>query len=68
MVTSLYTADIKLNKFDKNYKRYLVAINETGVLLVEHNLFVLSFDNAEEFKKEVDIKDNNLNHIGEINI
>lgn len=68
MVTCLYTANIKLNKSDKNYKKYLVVMNDTGVLLVEYGLFVISFDTLEEFRKQVDIEDNNLNSLGEINI
>lgn len=65
MVTSLYTAEIKLNKSDANYKKYLVAMNPNGVLLMDKGLFVLSFFDEQEFRKEVEIKGNNLNHIGD---
>ena len=68
MITSLYTAQIKLNKTDKDYTKYLVAMNPLGVLLMNKGLFVLSFDTEEEFKKEVDILDNNLKHIGDISL
>lgn len=68
MITSLYTAQIKLNKTDKDYTKYLVAMNPLGVLLMNKGLFVLSFDTEEEFKREVDILDNNLKHIGDISL
>ena len=67
MVTSLYTADVKLNKTDKNYKRVIIIMNsKEGVLIVENTLFVLSFDSFEEFKKEIDYND--IRHIGDVNI
>ncbi len=68
MITSLYTAQIKLNKTDKDYTKYLVCINPLGVLLMNKGLFVISFNTEEEFKKSVEIKDNNLKHIGEITL
>lgn len=68
MITSLYTADIKLNKTDKDYTKYLVVMNSLGVLLVNKGLYILSFDTEEEFKKEVDILDNNLKHVGDISL
>lgn len=68
MITSLYTAQIKLNKTDKDYTKYLVVMNPLGVLLTNKGLFVLSFDTEEEFKKGVDILDNNLKHIGDITL
>ena len=67
MVTSLYTADVKLNKTDKNYKRVIIIMNsKEGVLIVENTLFVLSFESFEEFKKEIDYND--IRHIGDVNI
>lgn len=67
MITSLYTADVKLNKTDKNYKRVIIIMNsKEGVLIVENTLFVLSFDSFEEFKKEIDYND--IRHIGDVNI
>lgn len=68
MVTALYTAEIKLNKSDADYKKYLVAMNENGVLLMDKGLFVVSFFDEKEFKKEVEIKGNNLNHIGDTSL
>ena len=68
MITSLYTADIKLNKTDKDYTKYLVVMNSLGVLLVNKGLYILSFDTEEEFKKEVYILDNNLKHVGDISL
>ena len=68
MITRLYTADIKLNKNHKKYIKYLVAINDNGVLISDRGLFVLSFDTEEDFKESVDIKDNNLKHIGDITL
>ena len=67
MVTSLYTADVKLNKTDKDYKRVIVIMNsEEGVLIVQNTLFVLSFESFEEFKKQIDYND--IRHIGDVNI
>ena len=41
MVTSLYTADVKLNKTDKDFHRMLVVYNpEEGILLVNRGLLV----------------------------
>ena len=67
MVTSLYTALIKLNKTDKDYRKVILVVHpEEGVLIVQHTLFVLSFDSFDEFKKEVDY--NELRHIGDVNL
>lgn len=66
MVTSLYTAQIKLNKEDKNYKSYLLIRNESGVLLVNNGLFVISFNSFDDFKNLTEY--NNIKHIGDINI
>ena len=68
MVTSLYTAKIKLNKKYPDYKNYLVAMNENGVLIIDKGLFVVSFFNEVDFKKSVEIKGNNLKHIGDITL
>lgn len=66
MVTSLYTAKIKFNKDYQNYKNYLVSINENGVLIMDKGLFVVSFFSEVDFKKSVEIEDNNLKHIIDI--
>lgn len=68
MVTRLYTANIKLNNNNKEYIKYLVIINNNGVLISDKGLFVLSFFTEEDFKNEVDIKDNKLNHVGDITL
>ena len=68
MVTSLYTAKIKLNKEYPNYKSYLVAINENGVLIMDKGLFVVSFFSEVDFKKSVEIEGNNLKHIRDITL
>ena len=66
MVTSLYIAKIKLNKDYPNYKNYLISINENGVLIMDKGLFVVSFFSEVDFKKSVEIEDNNLKHITDI--
>jgi hypothetical protein len=68
MITNLYTAKIKLNKEYPNYKNYLVAMNENGVLIMDKGLFVVSFFNEADFKKSVEIEGNNLKHIGDITL
>lgn len=68
MVTRLYTADIKINTSVDDYIKYLVVINDNGVLISDKGLFVLSFFTEEDFKKQVDIKDNKLSHIGDITL
>ncbi len=68
MVTSLYTADVKLNPTDKNYHHYLIIMNpEEGVLLVNRGLYSLSFESVEALENsDVEIKDKR--HIGDINL
>lgn len=66
MITSLYTALVKLNEKDKDYTKYLVVVNNTGALLVNQGLFVLSFDTFDDFKNQTDYKE--LTHIGDTNI
>ena len=68
MITSLYTAEIKLNKTDLDYKKYLVSLNSNGILIMDKGLFVVSFFTEEEFREQVDIKNNNLSHIGDITL
>lgn len=68
MVTRLYTSEIKINKSEVDYKKYLIVINDNGVLISDKGLFVLSFFTEEDFKNEVDIKDNKLSHIGDITL
>ena len=47
MITSLYTADVKLNATDKDYKKYIIIQNEEGILMVDKGLYSLSFMNEE---------------------
>ena len=47
MITSLYTANAKLNATDKDYKKYIIIQNEEGVLMVDKGLYSLSFMNEE---------------------
>ena len=68
MVTSLYTADVKLNPTDKNYHRYLIITNqEEGVLFVNRGLYSLSFESLEALETS-DIEIKNKRHIGDINL
>ena len=66
MVSSLYIGLIKLNKENKEYTKYLLVSNDTGVLLVDHGLFVLSFDSFEELYKNTVYKD--IKRIGNIEL
>lgn len=67
MLTSIYTADVKLNKNDKDYKRSIIIMNpEQGVLIIQNTLFVMSFENFEQFTTNVDYNDIRL--IEEVNI
>lgn len=67
MVTSLYTADVKLNTTDKNYKKYIVIQNENGVLMINKGLFSISFMN-EEAVLLTDVEVKNKKHIGDITL
>ena len=68
MVTSIYTADVKLNPTDKDYHRYLIVTNpEEGVLLVNRGLYSLSFESIGALEtSDVEIK--NKKHIGDITL
>ena len=67
MVTSLYTAYVKLNKTDKEYTKHLLVINEEGILMINKGLCSISFWNEEDLKNNsVDIKDKR--HIGDITL
>lgn len=68
MLTNLYTANIKLNKHYKDYKKYLVAINDNGVLIMDNGFVCCIFFNEEDFKMSVEIEGNNLKHIGDITL
>ena len=45
MITSLYTADVKLNKTDKEYTKHLLLVNEEGILMINKGLCSISFWN-----------------------
>lgn len=57
MASTVYTALVKLNKTAKEYTKHAIIVNDTGVLLVNHGLFVVSFDSFDEFKNNVDYTD-----------
>ncbi|MBQ3306911.1 MAG: hypothetical protein IJG68_01825 [Bacilli bacterium] len=68
MVTSLYTADVKLNKTDKDYHKYLMVYNHTeGILLINRGLFSISFDNEDALASS-GAEIINKRHIGDINL
>ena len=67
MITSLYTADVKLNKTDKNYTKHLLIVNEEGILMVNKGLCSISFWSEEDLVNNcVDVKDKK--HIGDITL
>ena len=67
MVTSLYTADVKLNP-GKEAKRCLIIYNEEdGILIVEKGLLSISFENTNALMKS-DVIITDKKHIGDINL
>lgn len=67
MVTSLYTADVKLNKTDKEYTKHLLVVNEEGILMINRGLCSISFWNEADLERNsIDIKDKK--HIGDITL
>ena len=67
MVTSIYTADVQLNP-GKEAKRCLVVYNEeTGILVVDRELFSLSFESTDDLMKS-DVIITDKRHIGDINL
>ena len=67
MVTSLYIADVKLNKTDKDYTRHLLVVNEEGILMINKGLCSISFWNEDDLKRNaIDVKDKR--HIGDITL
>ena len=67
MVTSLYTADVKLNKTDKEYTKHLLLVNQEGILMINKGLCSISFWNEADLERNmVDIK--NKKHIGDITL
>ena len=67
MITSLYTANVKLNKTDKEYTKYLLVTNEEGILMINKSLGSISFWNEADLEKNsIDVKDKR--HIGDITL
>ena len=67
MVTSLYTADVRLNP-TKEARRCLIIYNEEeGILIVEKGLFSISFENIDTLMKS-DVIITNKKHIGDVNL
>ena len=67
MVSSIYTADVKLNATDKDYHKYIVIQNENGVLMINRGLFSISFMNEEAILL-TDVEVKNKKHIGDITL
>lgn len=67
MVTSLYTADVKLNKTDKEYTKHLLVVNEEGILMINKGLCSISFWNEADLESNV-VEVKNKNHIGDITL
>lgn len=68
MITSLYIVDVKLNKTDKDFHRYLMLCNsKEGILFINRGLFSISFENEEALKTS-DIELKNKKHIGDITL
>ena len=67
MVTSLYTADVQLNP-GQEAKRCLVVYNEeTGILIVDRELFSLSFESTDDLM-ESNVIVTDKRKIGDINL
>ena len=67
MVSSIYTADVKLNATDKDYHKYIIIQNEKGILMINRGLFSISFENEEAvLLSDVEIK--NKKHIKDVTI
>lgn len=49
MITKVYTADVKINKNYKNYRKYIILYNEHGYLLIDYELFVISTYDLDDF-------------------
>lgn len=48
MVTSIYTADVKLNKKQNSYLKNLLIVNESGLTILDNRLFNIYFDSVEQ--------------------
>lgn len=67
VVSSIYTADIKLNATDKDFKKYIMIQNEEGVLIIDKGLYSISFMN-EEAVLLADVEVKNKKHITDITL
>ena len=67
MVSSIYTADVKLNATDKDYHKYIIIQNEEGVLMINKSLYSISFMN-EEAVLLADVEVKNKKHITDITL
>jgi len=67
MVSSIYTADVKLNATDKDFKKYVVIQNEEGVLMIDKGLYSISFMNEEAILL-ADVEVKNKKHITDITL
>lgn len=48
MITSIYTADVKLNKKQNSYLKSLLIVNENGLIILDNRLFNVYFDSVEK--------------------
>lgn len=62
MITNIYTADVKLNKNDRDYTKHILIENEEGILLVNKGLCSISFWN------KADLERNSVNIVNKIHI
>ena len=46
-LTRIYSAEVKLNESDDNYTKQLILENNSGVLFIDSDFFVLSFQFGE---------------------
>ena len=67
MVTSLYTADVQLNPGQEAKRCLMVCNEETGILIVDRELFSLSFENTDDLM-ESNVIVTDKRHIGDINL
>lgn len=56
MITAISVLKTKLNDKEKRAKPYIVIRNQNGVLLVDEELFVISFESNDEFAKRHEFK------------
>lgn len=64
MVTSIYTADVRLNETDTESHKYIILENEEGTLMINKSLFSISFEAGDP----VDVEVENKKHIGDVTL